>query len=201
LCDRSRAPGSCPHRTGADVEAMIVSVRRAYGWGAKKLLRLLRQREPRRTWPARSTLNEILARNGLLKKHRRRPRWQHPGAAPLQTERPNQVWPADFKGQFRLGNARYCYPLTVTDHFSRQILVCHGLPTVTTRDAKPVFRALFRAVGLPEAIRTKQRRAVRVDGRAGPLRPECVVDATRDRASAHHAGVAAGKRDARTHAS
>jgi transposase InsO family protein len=154
LVDRSRAPAQCPHRTSAALEALIVATRREFGWGAKKLLKVLRQRHPQHAWPARSTLNAILAREGLLKKHRRRPHWRHPGAAPLQTERPNQVWPADFKGQFRLGNGRYCYPLTVTDHFSRQLLVCHGLPTVATLGARPIFRTLFRAVGLPDAIRT-----------------------------------------------
>jgi hypothetical protein len=64
------------------------------------------------------------------------------------------VWPVDFKGQFRTGDGHYCYPLTVTDHFSRSLLACHGLRSVATAGAKPVFRTLFRAVGLPEAIRS-----------------------------------------------
>src|SRR5207247_5826321 len=51
-------------------------------------------------------------------------------------------------------DGQYCYPLTVTDHFSRTLLVCRGLSSVKTEAAKPVFRALFREVGLPEAIRT-----------------------------------------------
>jgi hypothetical protein len=66
----------------------------------------------------------------------------------------NQVWPADFKGQFKTGDGQYCYPLTVTDHFSRALLVCRGLASVKTALTQPVFRALFREVGLPEAIRT-----------------------------------------------
>lgn len=154
LTDRSRVPRGCPHRTSAALEALILAARRQYGWGAKKLLRVLRTAHPGRAWPARSTVNAILERHALLHKHRRRRTWAHPGAAPLVTDRPNQVWPADFKGQFRTGDGRYCYPLTVTDHFSRAVLTCHGLHTVTTCDAKPVFRQLFRTVGLPEAIRT-----------------------------------------------
>jgi putative transposase len=58
------------------------------------------------------------------------------------------------KGQFKTGNGSYCYPLTVTDHFSRALLVCRGLGAIKTALTQPVFRALFREVGLPDAIRT-----------------------------------------------
>jgi len=154
LRERSRAPQHCPHRTDGAVEALLLGARAKYGWGAKKLLAVLRRRHPQRAWPALSTANDILDRHGVLHKNRRRPAWTHPGAVPLQTERPNQVWPADFKGEFKTGDGRYCYPLTVTDHFSRRLLICHGLTSVRAQGVRPVFRALFRAVGLPDAIRT-----------------------------------------------
>jgi len=154
LDDRNRAPHRCPHRTSDALEALIIAARRDYGWGAKKLLGVLRTRHPGRVWPARSTVNAVLERHMLLHKNRRRRKWDHPGAAPIATQRPNQVWPADFKGQFRTGDGQYCYPLTVTDHFSRRLLACHGLRSVKTVDAKPIFRALFREVGVPDAIRT-----------------------------------------------
>jgi putative transposase len=154
LADQSHAPQQCPHRTSAELEALIVAARQEYGWGAKKLRHVLRTRYPARSWPARSTFNAILDRHALLHKNRRRPKWTHPGATPLHTERPNQVWPVDFKGQFRTGDGHYCYPLTVTDHFSRSLLACHGLRSVATAGTKPVFRTLFREVGLPEAIRS-----------------------------------------------
>jgi putative transposase len=60
----------------------------------------------------------------------------------------------EFKGEFRTRDGRYCYPLTVTDHDSRYLLACRGLASVRTSDVHPVFRRLFREVGLPEAIRT-----------------------------------------------
>jgi transposase InsO family protein len=154
LEERSRAAHRCPHRTAPRIEQLILAARREYGWGAKKLLQVLVGRHRDLAWPARSTVNDILERHGLLRKNRRRRKWTHPGAAPLRTERPNQVWPADFKGQFKTADGRYCYPLTITDHFSRALLACYGLPSVKTENAKPVFRALFREVGQPEAIRT-----------------------------------------------
>ena len=73
---------------------------------------------------------------------------------PLTTDHLNQIWPADFKGQFKTRDGIYCYPLTVTDHYSRQLLVCEALPSVRTEGAMPVFERLFREIGLPEAIRT-----------------------------------------------
>jgi putative transposase len=154
LMERSRAPWECPHRTPARIEELILAARAEYGWGAKKLLQVLLRRHPRLQWPARSTVNEILDRHGKLRRNRRRRKWKHPGAAPLETERPNQVWPADFKGQFKTRDAKYCYPLTVTDHYSRKLLVCRGLLSIQTVGVKPVFRRLFRQVGLPEAMRT-----------------------------------------------
>lgn len=154
LEERSRAPHRSPHRTEPEIEALVLAARRQYGWGAKKLRQVLRTRHPDRVWPARSTLNAVLERHGLLRKHRRPRRWAHPGATALHTDAPNQVWPADFKGQFKTGDGQSCYPLTVTDHFSRALLVCRGLPSVHAALAKPVFRALFREVGLPDAIRT-----------------------------------------------
>jgi putative transposase len=154
LADRSHAPHHCPHRIGGQQEALILAVRREYGWGAKKLLAVLHRRYPALEWPARSTINDLLSRHQLLRRHRRRRPWTHPGSAPLNTTHPNQVWPADFKGEFKTGDGRYCYPLTVTDHYSRVLLVCQALPSIRGTEVQPVFRTLFRTVGLPEAIRT-----------------------------------------------
>jgi transposase InsO family protein len=154
LADGSHAPHHCPHRLAPAVVTLLLAARRQYGWGAKKLLAVMRGRHPTLAWPVRSTANDLFARHGLLRRQRRRPAWSHPGAVPLVTLGPNQVWPMDFKGQFKTGDGQYCYPLTVTDHFSRALLVCQGLSSVRTVEVQPVLRALFRTVGLPVAIRT-----------------------------------------------
>lgn len=154
LVDRSHAAHDCPHRVAAPLEAAIVAARRQYGWGARKLRQVLCTRDPGAPWPAISTFNAVLARHGLLRRSVRRPRWTHPGCGPLVTTAPNQVWPADFKGQFKTRDGVYCFPLTITDHYSRAVLACQGLSSVGASDARRVFRTLFRAVGLPDAIRT-----------------------------------------------
>jgi len=154
LLDRSRAPRSSPTATPADVVALILEEHTRYGWGARKIWKRLHTRDPKRAWPARSTIFDILARHDRVRPRRSRTRWQHPGAAALRTTAPNQVWTIDFKGQFRTRNGRYCYPLTVIDHFSRYLLCCHGLPDVRGAGVKPQLRRLFRAHGLPDAIRS-----------------------------------------------
>jgi transposase InsO family protein len=154
LGEHVRTPTHCPHRTDPAVEALLVAARAKYGWGATKLIEVLRPRHPDQVWPTRSTVNAILERHGLLQKQRPRRAASHPGAAPVHTTAPNQVWPVDFKGQFKTQDGVYCYPLTVTDHFSRAILLCQALPSTRTADARPAFLHLFRTMGLPDAIRS-----------------------------------------------
>lgn len=154
LVDRSRAPRSSPHQTPADVVQLILDEHTRYGWGARKILKRLRTRDPKRDWPARSTIFDILARYGRVHPRRHHRRWKHPGAAPIHTTAPNQIWTIDFKGQFRMRNGVYCYPLTVIDHCSRYLLCCQGLLDVAGAGVQPHLRSLFRTCGLPDAIRS-----------------------------------------------
>ena len=155
LDDRSRAPHRCPHRIPADVAALICAARRQHpSWGPEKLLQWLRPRHPQVTWPATSTAGDLLARQGLVKKRRRRHPYQHPGTVPSTTRQPNDLWTADFKGHFKTQNGVYCYPLTVADHHTRFLMACHGLLSTRGRGVRLVFDRLFREYGLPRAIRT-----------------------------------------------
>ena len=71
-----------------------------------------------------STIGEILKRHDLIKpRRRRRPRMTWSRARTL-IDAPNQVWTADFKGQFRLRNGLLCYPLTILDGHTRFLLTC-----------------------------------------------------------------------------
>ena len=154
LNEQSRAPKTCPHRTVAEIEEQVVLLKKTHGWGARKLHRLLRKQLDASDVPYRSTVFDILKRHGLVKQRRRRQRWQHPGAAPLHTDAPNEVWTIDFKGQFKTRDGVYCYPLTVLDNYSRYLLACTALHDVKTRGTKRALERLFRENGLPEAIRS-----------------------------------------------
>ena len=155
LQERSRAPQSCPHRIGAAVEAQLLALRRAHPtWGPRKLRDLLLEREPGQAWPAASTIGDLFQRHGLVKRRRRRRPIQHPGSVPPTTQRPNDLWTADFKGHFKTGDGIYCYPLTIADQHTRYLLACQGLPSIEGIGARAVFTHVFREYGLPGAIRT-----------------------------------------------
>ena len=156
LANRSRAPHSCPHKIRPIVSELLCEFRRAHpDWGARKLLKVLRGRHPKiEDWPAASTTADLLARRGLVQQRRRRRAPQHPGVVPCEASAPNDLWTADFKGQFRTANGVYCYPLTIADQYSRFLLTCHGLLSTETLTAKPIFERAFREYGVPLAIRT-----------------------------------------------
>jgi putative transposase len=156
LADRNRAPHHCPHKLSDRVTELLVDARTAHPhWGARKLLVVLAARHPEVDgWPAPSTAADLLARRGLVQHRRRRRAPVHPGVVRPDTAAPNDLWTADFKGQFRTGNGVYCYPLTIADQHTRFLLECHGLLSTETVTAKPVFERVFRAYGLPVAIRT-----------------------------------------------
>jgi len=155
LEERSRKPRCSPNATADEIVMAILEARRRHpSWGGKKLLTLLHKRHPRWELPGRSTVCDILSRHGMVPKKRARRRIGHPGKPTSAILAPNDVWSADYKGQFRTGNGLYCYPLTVTDGFSRYLLGCQALSSTAVAEAKPVFVQLFKEYGLPKRIRT-----------------------------------------------
>jgi transposase InsO family protein len=155
LEELGRAPHRHPNQTPEELRALIVQAKlRHQKWGPKKLVDLLRERRPELKWPADSTVGEILKRAGLVKarKHRRR---VAPHTEPFgECCAPNQSWSADFKGNFLLGNGRRCYPLTISDNFSRYLLLCRALERPRQEEVQYWFEWVFREAGLPEVIRT-----------------------------------------------
>lgn len=155
LEDRSRRPHRSPDQTPDHLRLAIIEARRHHpSWGAKKLLKLLKKKDPQQPWPSRWTVCEILKREGLVRQRTRR---RKPGQAPKPSSiitAPNDLWCVDFKGQFKTRDGRYCYPLTVTDSYSRFLLSCHALYSTQTQPTKEVFSGLFKKFGLPRAIRS-----------------------------------------------
>jgi putative transposase len=122
--------------------------------GPRKLLHLVGQRWPEAPWPVRSTVARCFQHLGLVTARRRirRPGSAGPPVAPMDA--PNAVWTTDYKGQFKLGDGQYCFPLTVADGYSRLLLACQALTSTKLVEARPVFERLFREYGLPRRIRS-----------------------------------------------
>ena len=155
LEELSRAPHSHPNQTAEELRVMIVQGKLSHQkWGPKKVVDRLRQEHPELNWPADSTAGEILKRAGLVRPRVRRHRVA-PYTEPFsECGGPNQTWSADFKGDFEMGNGRRCYPLTVSDNFSRYLLLCQALERPRYPAVRPWFEWVFREYGLPQAIRT-----------------------------------------------
>lgn len=150
-----RRPSLCPHRTPDELVECLLDLRRKHpSWGPKKLLKILGKRRPQIDWPCRSTVAHILKRHDLIVPKRRRTYPGHPGKPMSAMDHPNDVWCADYKGEFKTRDGIYCYPLTVTDGCSRYLLECKGLLSTEFALAKPVFVKVFRQCGLPRIIRT-----------------------------------------------
>ena len=151
----SRAPHHRPNQTAEELREMIVKTKLSHqSWGPKKVMDWLRRERPQFNWPADSTAGEILKRAGLTRKRMRR-RHVAPYTEPFsECGASNQSWSADFKGDFRLGNGDRCYPLTISDNFSRYLLLCRGLERPSRKAVSPWFEWVFREYGLPETIRT-----------------------------------------------
>jgi putative transposase len=99
------------------------------------------------------SLHAVLDRDNLVR-HRRRRRPRASGTELSRPTQPNALWCADYKGEFLLGNRKYCYPLTITDFASRYLLTCEALLTTQEKFAFTVFERPFKEFGLPQVIRT-----------------------------------------------
>lgn len=155
LDDLKRAPHQIPHKTPQKIiDALLEERRKHPTWGAGKLLKKVQDRHPSWKLPARSTVYTLLEPYGVFKKRRKRRYPGHPGKSQKQAHQPNDIWCCDFKGQFRMGNGKYCYPLTITDQDSRFLLACQSLPSVAKVDVKPVYTRVFREYGLPKYMRS-----------------------------------------------
>jgi putative transposase len=155
LNDRSRRPNRHANRLPFQIEKLIVQLRREHpSWGAPKIREKLRRMCSGISLPAVSTVHAVLDRHGLVKHDPRRARYRAQGTSLEQPKAPNDLWCADYKGEFMLADRRYCYPLTVTDAASRYLLCCDALEGTREDLAFIAFERTFQDFGLPAAIRT-----------------------------------------------
>lgn len=154
LTDRSRRPYRQANRLPFQTEKLIVQLKRKHpSWGAPKIREKLRRLDADVHTPAISTVHAVLDRHGLVTRRRRR-RHRSGGTGLSAPCHPNDLWCADYKGEFMLADQRYCYPLTISDFVSRYLISCEALSTTQAVYAFSVFERAFKDFGLPKAIRT-----------------------------------------------
>lgn len=154
LVDRSRKPHRFGNQLPEQIERTLLRLKKEKPlWGAAKIRDRLIRKFPHLHPPAVSTVHAVLDRNGLVNCRRRR-RYKAEGTTLTQSQNPNDIWCTDFKGEFMLGDKRYCYPLTISDHNSRYLLAVEGLESIREDLAFPVFERTFQEFGLPSAMRS-----------------------------------------------
>lgn len=154
LKDRSRRPYRQANQLPVQIESLILGLKRQRpSWGAPKIREKIRRQYSGIHLPAISTVHAVLDRHGLVAKDRKR-RYKANGTQLSKPDQPNDLWCADYKGEFMLADRGYCYPLTMTDFASRYLLRCEALSTTKEKYAFTVFERAFREFGLPKAIRT-----------------------------------------------
>jgi putative transposase len=154
LSDRSRRPYRHANRLPFQVEKRIVQLKKEHpSWGAPKIREKLRRLHAEIMLPAISTVHAVLDRHNLVTRGRKA-RYKSEGTMLSKPTRPNDLWCADYKGEFMLADKRYCYPLTITDFSSRYLLCCDALETTKELYAFTVFERAFKDFGLPLSIRT-----------------------------------------------
>ena len=155
LTDRSRRPYRQANRLPEALESRIVQLRREHpSWGAPKIREKIKRLGLGVSLPAISTVHAVLDRHGLVSRGRRRHHFKAEGTSLSRPDQPNDLWCADYKGEFMLADHRYCYPLTITDFASRYLLCCEGLQSTREHFAFSVFERTFKDYGLPRAIRS-----------------------------------------------
>jgi len=148
LVDRSRRPHNTPTRTPEEVELLVLATRAENpGWGAKTIHGVL-MREGHQNLPCVKTVNNILNRYGCISQEESQKRQPF---TRFEKEQCNVMWQTDFKGEFRMGDNHYCYPLTILDDHSRFSLKI--APRLSTANVViPAFLEVFREYGMPDSI-------------------------------------------------
>lgn len=143
LREKSRRPHHSPRRSPAELEEQVVELRQRYGWGARKLRRLLLDRGV--DTPAQ-TVHRILQRNGLVN-----PAAPRSEGVRFEREAPNQLWQMDIKGPLKSRDG-VCEPLSILDDHSRYAVGLYPLRRANRASIQECLQRTFEAAGMPAAM-------------------------------------------------
>ena len=154
LLEHSKAPSNHPNKTQKIIEEKIIQLKEKHSlWGAKKIRRLLFNQCAQEDIPSVVTIHNILHRHGFVKPQKRTRRVK-PVFPIFDPQQCNEVWSADYKGKFLMGNKIYCHPLTIADSRSRFLFTAKGHYNENLKSVKAEFTKVFRTYGIPKQIHT-----------------------------------------------
>jgi transposase InsO family protein len=155
LKDLKREPKNKHQKTPEQIIQRIIEFKtNNYKRGPKKIYSQLTKEQPKIKWPSPSTIGYWLKKHGLTIPRKRFKRVAPYNEPFIHCKEPNDVWSADYKGQFLTKDKYQCYPLTISDNYSRYLIKCQGLRGPRHNETREVFKRAFREKGLPKAIRT-----------------------------------------------
>lgn len=169
LEERSRAPLACPHQMSVWCSQILLDLRRKRpNWGPVSLRARAKAMYPTLMFPSASAIGDLIKRNGLVDNSSAKRYANDPARSPMaEATAPHSIVSVDFKGQFRLGNSQYCFPLTMIDQYSRFVLCCRGLYSTQGDGVRRALEAILREHGLPEMIRSDNGSPFASNGRWG----------------------------------
>jgi len=149
LGDHSRRPFHTPNKISEEMEAEIVAARKEEpAIGARKTRRMFLD-DGKENVPSASTINRVFHRNGLITKEASEAA-KH--IVRFEKAEPNEMWQADFKGDFLLKDGKRCFPLSLIDDHSRMCLCADAKPNVKLESTKDSFLKAFETYGLPKTL-------------------------------------------------
>jgi putative transposase len=155
LKEQSRAPKKRPNRTPQEILNLVIQEKlKNRKRGPRKIRAQLKRQYPKRKLPAVSTIGYWLKKEGLVETRKKRlpvPPYSEPFS---ECRAPNEVWSIDYKGQFYMKNGHLCYPLTLSDNYSRFMLGCQALDGPRYHPTRRCLESIFRQYGMPIAIRS-----------------------------------------------
>ena len=193
LLDRSHRPRSCPHQMPAEVEVVVLELRRQHRyWGPRRIRCEVERRQlvPVRQLPSASAIYRALTRAGLVepvRRHRRSERFKR-----WERAAPMELWQMDVVGGFLLADGSHAKALTGIDDHSRFCVSARLMRAERTRAVCDGLAAALRSYGCPSQLLTDiQRegvhRQVPPPAGRGALRPD--LPRQRHRAHPHRAAL------------
>jgi transposase InsO family protein len=145
-----------PNATNERVVNSILQLKEKHKlWGAKKIWKLLYNDYLNEIIPTVLTVHNILKKHALVCPQKRLQRVKpiHPIFDPQEC---NEVWSADYKGKFLMGNKIYCHPLTIADSKSRFVFTAKDYYKENLQSTKSDFTRVFRKYGASKKIQQRK---------------------------------------------